>query len=212
MVVLRNLSFLLSYTEADIKTGQIICRSKIVHKMISSYDLLIVIEKEVDIMFAEKNKLLCLILLLVTCLITGCSSSNSASDPAKLVLKPSSQEGCSRGFIRPPGVSHCINISDIIAGRTKALAPVGLCPADWRRLKSKGFCLPKYSLIGCGTKTFSCGFEKNDSFRVIPESPKCPEGTIVVTTDAPLFGENGALFFGTRITLSCGPPSKIDPV
>jgi hypothetical protein len=160
----------------------------------------------------QTAKLLGITILLITCLTSGCSSRGTDSEQANIELNLSSQAGCSSGFIRPPGGSDCIDISDIIAGRTKALAPVGQCPADWRRLKRKGFCLPQYSLAGCGSDTFSCKLEKNDSFRVIPELPKCPEGTIVVTTDAPLFDENGPLFLGTRLTLACAPPSKIDPV
>ena len=163
-------------------------------------------------MSAQTNKLLGIIILLMACLTSGCSSNDKRTEQVTMVLEPSSQTGCLRGFIRPPGVNYCINIADIIAGETKIIPPVGHCPADWKRLEKTGFCLPKYSLIGCGEKTFSCEREENDCFRVIPKLPNCSDGTLILTIEAPMFNKSRELFLQPRQALMCGPMSKGNPV
>ena len=145
-------------------------------------------------MSAQKSKLLGVVILLLTCLNFGCSSTDSGRDNADLVLKTSSQIGCDRGFIRPPGVHNCIYIADIIADKAKYLAPQGRCPTYWQRLKSKGFCLPQDSLISCGSKTFPCILKKGDSLRLIPKLPQCANGTLVLSVDAPMFHNSGELY------------------
>lgn len=157
-----------------------------------------------------RTKLLLTIFTGLVLVLSVACSSNAPNNGA--AAQHISKTPCTRGFIRPPGIRKCINLSDIVAGKVKDSSRKRSCPKDWQRLKPRGYCLLKYSIIGCGNKTFACDSERNDVFRVNLGPPKCPEGSIVVSTDAPLFDENGALFFGTRQVLACGPPSKIDPV
>lgn len=144
--------------------------------------------------------------------VGACSSTGSMPADPDAVLQQISAKECSRGFIRPPGVRKCLNLTDLYAGRIRTVAPIGMCPPEYKRQQTRGYCLPKFTVVACGKQTFACDRESNDLFRVKPGPFKCPEGTIVVSVDAPLFDENGALFLGTRTAVSCAPPSKIDPV
>lgn len=146
---------------------------------------------------------------LVLVLSVACSSNNSNSGAIEQRID---QAKCSRGFIRPPGIVKCINLSDAVAGKVKDASRKRSCAKNWQRQTSRGYCLPTFSIVGCGSDSFKCNSQGYEQFQINLGPPKCPEGTIVVSTDAPLFGENGALFLGTRQVLACGPPSKVDPV
>lgn len=145
-------------------------------------------------------------------LLGACSSTGTKQADPNAVLEQISKQDCARGFFRPPGVRKCLNLTDLVAGRINTLAPIGKCPENFTKKTLRGYCLPKYSIIACGKKTFACDRELNDTFKVNTGPFECPDGTIVVTVDGPLFDENGALFLGTRTAVSCAPPSKIDPV
>ena len=109
------------------------------------------------------------VLIAAFCLI-ACSSSVSKNTDPNAVLQQSSNKDCQRGFIRPPGVRQCLNLTDLVAGKIRTAAPVGICPKYWQKKSTRGYCLPKYSLVGCGKDTFSCGPEGSDSFKVKTQS------------------------------------------
>lgn len=144
--------------------------------------------------------------------VTACSSVEKNNSGSEKTLKASLKTECKRGLIRPPGVSRCMVIGDILAGNIKFRAPRGKCPDRWEKHTQNGFCLPAYHLVACGIDTFSCGNERRDTSRTVKGEPKCKDGTIVVTGQAPSFDHEAGLYLGTTTVLACGPITKNEPL
>lgn len=139
------------------------------------------------------------------------SSFSAANDNAH-VLTVFEVKPCEKGYIRPAGVSQCLNIKQILAGTVKAIAPAGKCPEFWQRYRTSRFCMPSSILVACGPKTFPCRKSPGDVFRIEKGPPNCAEGTVPVEVPIPFFNQSGELFLQSKPGIMCGPLGKGDPL
>ncbi len=113
-------------------------------------------------------------------------------------------QNCPPGFARPPGVRFCIPTHIIYNDRDhhQLPPPQGLCPEGWHKPDGVNFCIPRQMAFGELGGLYGIDIRRVvDDFVLTP----CPEGTIEIWWDMPVYDDEGLFvvdFIPTRTCIS----------